>query len=86
LIRGDNSTKIEDFEYTVEVTEFEQLHMKLQFNFTKPDPLNLSIGKELDKIRFNITRPELFTSAETLLPIEEGTVLEVHIPRQVPEV
>jgi len=60
--------------------------MKLQLNFTKPNPLNLSIGKVPDRVRFNLTRPELFTSAETLLSIEEGTVLEVSIPRQVPEV
>ena len=85
LIRGDNSTQIEDFEYTVEVIEFTQLYMKLQLNFTNPDPLTLSTGKELDRIRFNLTHPELFTSAETLLSIENGTVLEVKIPRQVPD-
>ena len=55
--------------------------MRLKITFE--DPLSVSIGAAPDKMRFDLKRPELFTSQSTGLSVEEGTVLEAEIPRQV---
>ena len=70
-----------NFDYQLDVLEFTELNMQLKITFE--DPLSISIGAAPDKIRFELIRPELFTSQLTGLSVENGTVLEAEIPRQV---
>lgn len=68
LIRSANETaQIEDFDFVVELTEFNIRSMVLQFEFISP--LSISTGTFSDIIRFTILEPDLFVSSVSGLTI-----------------
>ena len=83
LIQGSNdSAPINEFDYETELTGFTARSMILKFTFAYP--LSISTGTQPDKFRLNILEPDLFISKDSGKTIEQGTVLEVNIPRQFP--